>query len=90
MGARCPARCPGTVTAGAPPHASVQSSRAAASSVAEATRRDRDPGRTVKVVRAIYRNLPDDVRLWATKGEFVLIDQGAVAHALGTVEKLAG
>jgi hypothetical protein len=44
----------------------------------------------VNVIRAIYRNLPDDVRLWATKGEFVPIDQGAVAEALGTVERLAG
>jgi 5-methylcytosine-specific restriction endonuclease McrA len=58
------------------------------SDIARVAHWDRDPSRTVSVVRAIYRNLPDDVRLWAIKREFVVIDHGAVARALAPVDSL--
>ena len=60
------------------------------SDIASAARWDRDPSRTVNVVRAIYRNLPEDVRLWAIKREFVPMDHAAMTRALAPVEKLAG
>lgn len=40
------------------------------------------PPRTFGVARAIYRNLPDDVRLWLYSGKFVLIDAPRIATAL--------
>jgi 5-methylcytosine-specific restriction endonuclease McrA len=57
--------------------------------IAEAARWDRDARRTVSVVRAIYRNLPNDVRLWTTKGKFAPIDHGAVDLALLRVSAVA-
>ncbi len=58
--------------------------------IAEAARWERDAPRTVNVVRAIYSNLPDDVRLWAIKREFLPIDRGVVAEALGAVAGIVG
>jgi len=59
------------------------------SNIASAAHWERAPSRTVNVVRAIYRNLPDHVRLWAIKREFAVIDHAAVARALAPVDSLA-
>ncbi len=44
---------------------------------------ERDPPRTINVARAIYARLPEDVRLWQGKGEFVGLDRGVLDHVLG-------
>jgi len=39
--------------------------------------------RTTSVTRAIYLRLPDDVRLWAGRDDFVRVDRDAIRAALG-------
>jgi hypothetical protein len=53
-------------------------------SVATAARWENHPDRSLGVARSIYLRLPDDLRLWQGKGEFVLPDRVRLVGAFDT------
>jgi len=53
--------------------------------VATQVRWPHEPQRTARVVRGVYRRLPDDVRLWHLENQFVRLDRAQLSSALAAL-----